>query len=55
MNTTPVALPVIDADADMSDALERRLRPIAELARAGDTGARDALWFALWPKLEHMT
>ena len=53
--TTPVALPVIAVDADMSDALERRLRPIAEQARAGDTGARDALWFALWPKLQRMT
>ena len=51
----PVALPLIDADADMSDALERRLRPIVQQAQAGDTGARDALWFALWPKLQRMT
>ena len=46
---------MIDADADMNDTLERRLRSIAEQAQAGDTGARDTLWSALWPKLQRMT
>lgn len=49
--TTPVLLPLIRRDADMSDALERTLLPIAIRAKAGDREARNALYRAFEPKL----
>jgi RNA polymerase sigma factor (sigma-70 family) len=50
----PLLLPVISAVADMSDGLERVLRPVAERAQDGDRAARDALYHAFEPKLHRI-
>jgi len=51
---TPPLAPVLAVDALLDAETERRLTALAHLARAGDTGARDALFVALGPKLDRM-
>lgn len=46
--------PLLAADAPLSGEIERRLTALALAARAGDGGARDALYHAFAPKLDRM-
>ncbi len=44
-------LTTINVNDPMLSATERALRPVAERAKAGDTGARNALYLALQTKI----
>lgn len=50
-DSTPALVPVVNADDDLSPALERRLLPTVRRAHAGCHDARDALYIAFRPKL----
>lgn len=47
-------IPILAADDPLTPELERRLALLAHAARAGDRGARDALYAALGPKIDAM-
>lgn len=49
--TAPAIVPVVNAEDDVSAALDRRLLPTVQRAHAGCNDARDALYIAFRPKL----
>lgn len=46
--------PLVPADGEITPEQERRFTSLAHAARAGDRGARDALWWALAPKIDRL-
>ncbi|MGH2561357.1 MAG: sigma-70 family RNA polymerase sigma factor, partial [Thermomicrobiales bacterium] len=52
---TSWALPVANPTETIPPSLERRLTAAATAAQEGDLAARDALFAAIWPKLDRQT